>query len=502
MKGVESTVGTVVSDVAGITCTTSCSTTSHGYNKRSIITLTATPAAGYRFGYWDGSCTGTSTTCEVTLGDLNEVEAVFVPIAELESSVTGTGQGAIAASVGGTADDDLACALPCGSRKNKVLDADAEVTLTATPASSGTKSRFAGWKTDGGATFPGCSDTGPCTVALSESKSIVAKFVAIVPLTTAIVSLRGGQGSVVSSQNWALENVDCGHGVASPKCNNDYDLDELVTITATPASGSFFVGWQDITPVGMTYPPLRNLFGFVYAPYLVSWALEPVAAAGCTTDPTCTVTMSQALTMEATFDTEPAATPTPTPPPSAPECTTFSASGLEGEVPHTVNFYGPAASETIDSWAWDFGDGETSTLQEPAHTFTSVGTFTVSLTVSGPGGSTTCTETRSVIVSEPAPSPTPTPSDEATPTPSSEPTPTPSDEPTPTPSLDPTASPEASPTPEPSDPIEGPPSTSRESGVNGLTLALLQLAAIFALLGAGLRQQRSSRRGVARSSRR
>ncbi|MFZ9353126.1 MAG: hypothetical protein ACO25N_05775, partial [Candidatus Limnocylindrus sp.] len=81
-------------------------------------------------------------------------------------------------------------------------------------------------------------------------------------------------------------------------------------------------------------------------------------------------------------------------------------------------------------------------------------------------------------------------------------TPTPSDEPTPTPSLDPTASPEASPTPEPSDPIEGPPSTSRESGVNGLTLALLQLAAIFALLGAGLRQQRSSRRGVARSSRR
>lgn len=34
-----------------------------------------------------------------------------------------------------------------------------------------------------------------------------------------------------------------------------------------------------------------------------------------------------------------------------------------------------------DSWNWDFGDGTTSTLQNPTHTFTAVGTYTVSLTV-------------------------------------------------------------------------------------------------------------------------
>jgi hypothetical protein len=377
VKGAASTVGTVMSDDAGITCTTSCSTTSHGYNKRSVITLTATPAAGYRFGYWDGACSGTSPTCAVTLGDLNEVEAVFVPTAELERSVTGSGKGAIAASVDGTTDDDLACELPCGARKNKVLDADAEVTLTATPAASGTKSRFAGWKTDGGATFPGCSDTGPCTVALSESKSIVAKFVAIVPLATEIVSVRGGQGSVVSSKNWALENVDCGYGVVSARCDNDYDLDELVTLTATPESGSTFTGWRDITLVGTTYPFLHRLFAFIFAPYFVSWVFSPVAAAGCTTDPTCTVTMSQALTMEATFEAE------------------------------------------------------------------------------------------------------------------SEPTPTPSDEPTPTPSDEPT--------PEPSDPPAGPPSTNRQGGTHGVPLAMIQLAAILALIGIALRRQQFSQGNVAGS---
>ena len=34
-----------------------------------------------------------------------------------------------------------------------------------------------------------------------------------------------------------------------------------------------------------------------------------------------------------------------------------------------------------DSWSWNFGDGSTSTLQNPTHTYASVGTFTVTLTV-------------------------------------------------------------------------------------------------------------------------
>ncbi len=40
------------------------------------------------------------------------------------------------------------------------------------------------------------------------------------------------------------------------------------------------------------------------------------------------------------------------------------------------------SSGDIDSWSWDFGDGNTRTEQNPSHTYESDGTYTVSLTVS------------------------------------------------------------------------------------------------------------------------
>jgi PKD repeat protein len=40
-------------------------------------------------------------------------------------------------------------------------------------------------------------------------------------------------------------------------------------------------------------------------------------------------------------------------------------------------------SAGITSWSWDFGDGTTSTLQNPTHTYTAAGTYDVSLTVNG-----------------------------------------------------------------------------------------------------------------------
>ncbi len=48
-------------------------------------------------------------------------------------------------------------------------------------------------------------------------------------------------------------------------------------------------------------------------------------------------------------------------------------------IPHTVFF--TDQSTLPDTWFWDFGDGNTSTLQNPVHNYTSVGTFTVTLTV-------------------------------------------------------------------------------------------------------------------------
>lgn len=50
---------------------------------------------------------------------------------------------------------------------------------------------------------------------------------------------------------------------------------------------------------------------------------------------------------------------------------------------------------TGNSWTWDFGDGNNSTLQNPTHSYTGAGTYTVTLTVTSQGG---CTDTAQMIV--------------------------------------------------------------------------------------------------------
>lgn len=46
---------------------------------------------------------------------------------------------------------------------------------------------------------------------------------------------------------------------------------------------------------------------------------------------------------------------------------------------------------TIVSWAWDFGDGATSTLEDPVHTYAANGTYNVSLTVTDNDGNSAST---------------------------------------------------------------------------------------------------------------
>jgi gliding motility-associated-like protein len=72
---------------------------------------------------------------------------------------------------------------------------------------------------------------------------------------------------------------------------------------------------------------------------------------------------------------------------------------LQGcDLPHTVSFSGISSNAT--SWLWNFGDGNTDTLQNPTHTYTSFGTFPVSLMVTSPDGCTNST-TLDTIVLEP-----------------------------------------------------------------------------------------------------
>ena len=79
----------------------------------------------------------------------------------------------------------------------------------------------------------------------------------------------------------------------------------------------------------------------------------------------------------------------------------FTGTPITGPAPLTVNFIDQSTG-TPTSWAWDFGDGTTSTVQNPSHTYAAVGAYTVSLTATNASGSNTETKTDYISVQAPA----------------------------------------------------------------------------------------------------
>lgn len=78
----------------------------------------------------------------------------------------------------------------------------------------------------------------------------------------------------------------------------------------------------------------------------------------------------------------------------------FTASPTSGYVPLTVTFTNSSLGSYLYS-LWDFGDGLSSTLPSPSHTYTAMGVYTVSLTVSGTSGSNLETKARYIAVHGP-----------------------------------------------------------------------------------------------------
>ncbi|MDZ4724447.1 MAG: PKD domain-containing protein [candidate division Zixibacteria bacterium] len=61
----------------------------------------------------------------------------------------------------------------------------------------------------------------------------------------------------------------------------------------------------------------------------------------------------------------------------------FQANPRAGILPTNVTFTDLSTGAPV-TWFWDFGDGNTSTVQNPVHTYTTAGTYTVCLTASNP----------------------------------------------------------------------------------------------------------------------
>ena len=72
------------------------------------------------------------------------------------------------------------------------------------------------------------------------------------------------------------------------------------------------------------------------------------------------------------------------------------------EISVTIDGYAVTFNPTVtdvSSYAWNFGDGETSTEAKPVHTYTVSGTYTVTLVVKGDGGDATATKEITLVAS-------------------------------------------------------------------------------------------------------
>lgn len=170
--------GIVTSDPPGIDCGKACK---YKFDAGSTVTLTATPDASSIFKGWDGACTGTDSTCTVTMDKAEKVKAIFTGAVKLKvTKVRQKGGDGTVASIDGN--------INCGSACTASYRLGTEVTLTA---SVSTGSVFVGWSGEG------CIGSGSCTITMDKAKKVKAIFSTSstsLPLTI----------DWVSYQNWEI----------------------------------------------------------------------------------------------------------------------------------------------------------------------------------------------------------------------------------------------------------------------------------------------------------
>ncbi len=174
--------------------------------------------------------------------------------------------------------------------------------------------------------------TGSAIADLLISSNDMSSPVATVPLngngvlpTLDIIKYGSGSGIVTG----AAVGINCG-----ATCSASAPGGTAVTLTAAADPGSWFAGWS---------------------------------GGGCTAAGNCNLTLNANTTITATLNL-------------LPVYADFSTTTTSVGAPSNVTFSN--LSQRATSYLWDFGDGSTSTLQNPTHYYQNQGTYTVKLTAS------------------------------------------------------------------------------------------------------------------------
>ncbi len=205
-------------------CSASCRSR---YSSGTEVTLVATPDTNMVFGGWTGDCSGAGS-CSVTMTASHTVRATFYKQSsgapqQLSLTLQGSGTGTVSVLGDGAA---TVCASSCVASFGK----GAMVKLTATPASG---MLFASWS-------GGCiGRKATCLVRLTAAKSVTATFtrLPVYPLNVSIGGTAGGGVDV---------GVQGASSNCSASCSYPLPAGSAVSLTARPAAGKLFTGWQGI----------------------------------------------------------------------------------------------------------------------------------------------------------------------------------------------------------------------------------------------------------------
>jgi uncharacterized repeat protein (TIGR02543 family) len=236
-------VGTGTVTATGINCGADCTET---VNVGTNITLTATPAAEYRFTGWS-ACTGTGT-CTVPMSIVRTVTATFTrintaPVAR-PVSVRTTGAPVSIVLVGDDNEGDTLTFTPGVAPTRGALSRNANGTYTYTINTPIPTTGF----TDG---FNYNANDGRLTGPVARVT------IDYIPSTYTLTATKTGNGTITGTQ------INCG-----ADCTGTYNTNSVVALTATPATGNVFSGWSG----------------------------------ACTGTGACNVTMNAAKTVTATFN--------------------------------------------------------------------------------------------------------------------------------------------------------------------------------------------------------
>lgn len=233
--------GSLKSSPEGITCGASCYQAGAKFLKGTTVTITATPGSDGALPSFTGCMptSSTATTCTVMMGEGRAMSVAFGNF--LSVSKSGIGTGTVKSTPAG---------IDCGSKCGGYFSGGSTVKLSATAAGG---SGVGSW----GGCMPQRDDMATCTVSMNSGRAVTAEFTGPqFALTTNIV----GRGGVMSARGETCLNAT--------SCVWHYVGTLTATLTASPASPWTFGSWSGCPTVSGTK---------------------------------CTVPMSQAHTVTATF---------------------------------------------------------------------------------------------------------------------------------------------------------------------------------------------------------